>query len=214
MLNLNIFKQEESAAKEYSVDLSIITPTWNRANLLTLCVESRRRQILGGLQVEHIVVFDGPHEPTKRFDAYKWNDVRVYELEEHQNDYGSDARNLGLEKAKGRYVCFWDDDNYFHDNALSTIYAAACNADIGVVQVYHTQLERLVPKPTWNTSSFVMGDIDTACYCVKSEYAKKVKWDKEDNGIRNDYRWIRDVHKLIGPKAKINFVPLVIANHI
>ena len=43
---------------------SIITPVYNRADCVARCLDSVIRKILGGVELEHIVVDDGTHDET------------------------------------------------------------------------------------------------------------------------------------------------------
>ena len=95
--------------------VSVITPTWQRHDLLLdRCIPSVQAQTHEN--VEHIVVSDGPDEKL-RDKLYGQLPVRpglLYrELPEHPpgEHYGHHARLLGLDYAVGEIVCYIDDDD-------------------------------------------------------------------------------------------------------
>lgn len=100
--------------------VSVITPTWQRHDvLISRCVPSVFQQNFAA--VEHVVVSDGPDRDLEQLLATDlWRRPRktrplvVDTLSKHLDgpiDYGSRARNRGLELASGQYVAYLDDDN-------------------------------------------------------------------------------------------------------
>jgi len=85
--------------------LSVIIPTYNRADLLVEAVRSVRRQTVQGIEI--IVVDDGSTTPVaKRLKGFK--DICVVRQE---NCGLSAARNAGLKKASGDFIALLDDDD-------------------------------------------------------------------------------------------------------
>jgi glycosyltransferase involved in cell wall biosynthesis len=100
--------------------VSVITPTWERHDLLLgRCIPSVQAQDYPA--VEHIVVSDGP-DPELAAKLYKpWRDgslktVWYEELPAHdpQAQWGHYARLHGIDLAKGEYIAYHDDDNSWH----------------------------------------------------------------------------------------------------
>lgn len=91
--------------------ISVITPTWLRHGLLIeRCMPSVAAQTV---QVEHVVVSDGPDPELRELLAEA--SVVYAEVAEHAYDdlcnYGARARNRGLEVASGDLIAYCDDDN-------------------------------------------------------------------------------------------------------
>jgi len=97
--------------------ISIITPTYNRADFIQQAVDSVLAQTY--LNFELLIVDDGSTDSTRALLEPVLEDSRVrYFYQENQGQ--SVARNLALSEAKGDYVCFLDSDNYWPDDKLET----------------------------------------------------------------------------------------------
>lgn len=124
------------------MEFSIIIPTRNRPALLKLAVESVIRQTFKSFEV--IVVNDGS-EPQFE-DAYKAlehehrGQVKVLNLETSISGHGPCyAINMGVAKARGKYLGFLDDDDFWiDDNHLATAHATVTKTD---ADVYFTNQE-------------------------------------------------------------------------
>jgi glycosyltransferase involved in cell wall biosynthesis len=94
---------------------SIILPTYNRAHFLPKAIESVLAQTFEDWEL--LIVDDGSTDNTKEVVA-KYEDSRIrYFFQENQER--SAARNHGISKAKGEYICFLDSDDYFLPEKLS-----------------------------------------------------------------------------------------------
>ena len=91
--------------------ISIIVPIYNVAPYLPACLDSIIHQTY--LNLEIILVDDGsPVESGKMCDSYL-EDERVKVI--HKENGGlSDARNAGIDAAKGKFLGFVDSDDYVH----------------------------------------------------------------------------------------------------
>ena len=86
--------------------ISVIVPVYNVENYLDKCVQSIMAQTYR--EFELILVDDGsPDRCPQLCDAYPQMDRRVSVI--HKANGGlSDARNVGVDQAKGEYVTFID----------------------------------------------------------------------------------------------------------
>ena len=89
---------------------SVIVPVFNSASLLPRCVESVLAQEL--CDFELLLIDDGSTDESGSIcDNYAKKDSRIIVI--HQENAGvSNARNAGLEIAKGMYITFLDSDDW------------------------------------------------------------------------------------------------------
>lgn len=189
--------------------ISVITATWQRPQLLALCLAQYQQQSLGTLVCEHIVVSDGGDERAKAMAEHFG--ARYLELEQHQGGWGAYGNDAGVQLAQGKYVVFWNDDNMYYPHALASLYAAANGADIGICQAVHWQGSRneIIPK-AWH-GQFVSGDVDAMCVCVRRELAILESWGGEPVPYDVDFHWLIRLQRR---DAVIRFVPVVIGEHL
>lgn len=97
---------------------SVIIPTHNRADLLRIAIQSVVEQTVK--KWELLIIDDGSMDNTKEV-AKSFDDSRIhYFYQEHKER--NTARNLGIQKAKGQYICFLDDDDYFLEFHLQNFF--------------------------------------------------------------------------------------------
>lgn len=90
--------------------VSVVTPTYNRADFIREAVDSVLSQSFRDLEM--IVVDDGSRDNTRDVLASCLDDGRLhYVFQENQGQ--SVARNKGIRAARGEYICFLDSDNYW-----------------------------------------------------------------------------------------------------
>jgi glycosyltransferase involved in cell wall biosynthesis len=87
--------------------VSVVIPTYNRANVICRAVDSVRQQTYPGVEI--IVVDDGSTDDTQAVLARYGDEIRVI----HQENGGASvARNAGLLAAQGEYICLLDSDDW------------------------------------------------------------------------------------------------------
>ena len=98
---------------------SVIIPVYKVEPYLRQCVDSVRTQTFEDIQI--ILVDDGsPDKCPEICDAYAMLDSRVQVV--HKANGGlSDARNYGIEKAKGEYLLFLDSDDLLAPGSLQIL---------------------------------------------------------------------------------------------
>lgn len=100
--------------------VSIITPTFNRAYILSGAIQSVLAQTYE--EWELLIVDDGSTDDTERVvESFKDGRLKYW----HQENKGqAAARNVGLNAAEGRWIAFLDSDNELLPNFLSEVIAA------------------------------------------------------------------------------------------
>lgn len=113
--------------------ISIIVPVYKVEQYLERCVNSLINQTYKNIEI--ILVDDGsPDQCPKMCDDYASEDSRIKVI--HKKNGGlSDARNAGLNAARGSYIAFVDSDDWVEADYIETMYTNAIkeNADISIV---------------------------------------------------------------------------------
>ena len=99
---------------------SIVIPTYNRADLIDLTLDSVLAQTFAEFEI--LVVDDGSTDHTAAV-VRAYTDSRLHYLPKVNEERGA-ARNYGLARAQGEYVLFLDSDDLFHPSHLVTLHAA------------------------------------------------------------------------------------------
>jgi len=138
--------------------VTIVIPTYNRADKVTATVRSVLNQTYDRLEV--IVVDDGSKDGTEEKLA-TIRDERFRYLAHQQNRGGSAARNTGLEIAQGDYLAFLDDDDRMMPDHLSAAVGKLeeLSEKWGVVhsgkRIIIGDRERIsLPHPSWKGEIF------------------------------------------------------------
>ena len=95
--------------------ISIIIPTYNRANLITQSVQSVLNQTYKNIEI--IVIDDGSTDNTQKI-INKINDKRIRYIKFNKNNGASYARNIGIKIAQGKYISFQDSDDLLNNKKL------------------------------------------------------------------------------------------------
>jgi glycosyltransferase involved in cell wall biosynthesis len=111
--------------------ISIIVPVYNAESHIDTCLNSLLKQDFNK-KFEIILINDGSTDNSiNLIKKYEIPDLQLYSLT--KNSGPSAARNLGLKKAKGRYVFFLDVDDTIAPNILTTLYKIADETDYDMV---------------------------------------------------------------------------------
>lgn len=103
-----------------TVDVSVIIPVYNTRPYLADCLDSLLRQSIGPDRFEVIAVDDGSTDGSgELLDDYAERHPDLLTVV-HQENSGGPATpcNVGLDRARGRYVFFLGSDDYLGDEAL------------------------------------------------------------------------------------------------
>ncbi len=116
--------------------LSVIVPVYNVENYLKRCVDSIIGQTYKNLEI--LLIDDGSTDSSGILcDEIAKSDQRIRVIHK-QNGGLSDARNAGIDAAKGEYISFIDSDDFIDTDMLELLYRNIVNdeADIAVCGIY------------------------------------------------------------------------------
>ncbi|MBQ9118860.1 MAG: glycosyltransferase [Lachnospiraceae bacterium] len=173
--------------------ITIIVPVYKVEEYIHRCVDSLLRQTYPNLEI--ILVDDGsPDNCPVICDEYAAKDDRILVI--HKENGGlSDARNAGLEVAKGKYIGFVDSDDYVQDDMYEKLYRAAvkCRADIVVCGLYTEQGEKLVMEEAPRDEMKILSGEEAQLLLLQDKDMKNYAWNKlytreVFEGIRYPYR--------------------------
>ena len=104
--------------------ISVIVPIYNVEKYLDRCIKSIINQSYTNLEI--ILVNDGSTDKCGEIcDKWKEKDKRIKVI--HKENGGlSDARNAGIEIAKGEYLSFIDSDDYVHKDFIKVLFFNEC----------------------------------------------------------------------------------------
>ena len=97
--------------------VSIIIPTYNRANLLSRAIKSVLNQTFKDFEL--IIVDDGSTDNTKGVvEEFQKKDSRIKYIWQENSGAPAKPKNTGIRQARGEYVAFLDDDDEWFPKKL------------------------------------------------------------------------------------------------
>lgn len=101
--------------------VSIIVPVYNVEKYLKKCVDSIINQTYKNLEI--VLVDDGSTDNSRNIcDEYAKKDSRIKVIHK-QNGGLSDARNVGIDNSKGKYITFIDSDDTIENDYVEYLYS-------------------------------------------------------------------------------------------
>lgn len=135
--------------------ITVIIPTYKPKEYLWDCLNSFMNQTFSKDKFEVVLVLNGCKEPYNS-DILSYINTHSYvNINYIQTDVGgvSYARNIGIDKAKGTYITFVDDDDLVSECYLSELFQISSQDTIGLAYPYafndghlHTQLSYSLTK--------------------------------------------------------------------
>ena len=95
--------------------ISVIIPTFNREKTIVDSIKSVLNQSYRNIEL--IVVDDGSTDNTESL-VKSIKDRRLKYIKLEHNNGACYARNIGIERARGKYIAFQDSDDVFHQDKL------------------------------------------------------------------------------------------------
>ncbi len=120
-----------------SIVVSIIVPVYNNKNYLVRCLESICNQTYQNIQI--ILVNDGSTDGSGMIcDQFGKKDARVQVI--HQQNRGSGAaRNVGISKCNGEYICFVDADDTIETDMVERTLKVILDTNADIVLFGHDE---------------------------------------------------------------------------
>ena len=202
--------------------ISIVIPVYNVEKYLEKCIKSIVNQTYKNLEI--IIVDDGsPDNCPKMCDEFAQNDKRIKVI--HKENGGlSDARNAGINIAKGKYITFIDSDDYISNDYVEYMYnlikryntqIATCEVEIVYLEKdshknteYVENIEVLNPRDFFYNMLFAKKSDVTACAKLyETRLFEKIRYPKgvvyEDTATT--YKLIEECEKIVTGNKKCYF---------
>lgn len=189
--------------------ISIIVPVYNVETYVEKCLKSLLEQTLE--EIEIIVVNDGSTDHSKEIVQKimkQFPDKIVYK--EKENGGLSDARNYGINYAKGEYIAFFDSDDYVEKDMYEKMYEMAQKEKCDMVECdffweYPDHEKRDIGKAYQGKKEMLEKVRVMACNkIIKREILEKtnIRFSK---GLR--YEDVEFTYKLVPYLEKVSLLP-------
>jgi len=102
-----------------NVFFSIIIPTYKRVNKISLAINSVINQTFKNWEL--IIVDNNSNDGTREL-VKKYNNEKIFLYQIDNQGIIAKSRNLGIQKSKGKYLCFLDSDDWWHFKKLEHVH--------------------------------------------------------------------------------------------
>lgn len=114
------------------IDISVIVPVYNAEQYLSKCFDSILNQTIKNFEI--IVINDGSTDNSlKIIQEYHQKYPEVIKVIDQKNMGQAIARNNGINKAFGNYICFVDSDDWISNVYLEKLYNKAIKDSLDIV---------------------------------------------------------------------------------
>lgn len=128
--------------------ISVIIPVYNVEKYLNKCIDSVIKQDYKNIEI--LIVNDGSTDNSKEIGTYYEKKDERIKLINIENSGVSNARNIGIRSANGKYITFIDSDDYVEKDYVSELYKMCTKnkADISIcgIQSYAPKYEKIFKK--------------------------------------------------------------------
>ncbi len=116
-----------------NVTITVVVPIYNVEDYLDECLQSLVEQ--STIPFEVLLVDDGSTDKSPDISMkYTKINPELFHYYRKSNGGLSDARNYGIERAKGDYILFLDSDDYLVENAIERIVNLISNDNADIVE--------------------------------------------------------------------------------
>jgi len=157
--------------KRYKLpELSIIMATYNRSKLLKRAILSIINQTCEDFE---LIIVEGSSPDDSETVIKSFKDKRIRYVRQKENRGMLSARNIGLNLAKGKYVCFHDDDDELTPNSVQKVIDSFKELENKSVSIVFFDSMDSETKKVMHYTDFFEGFIsyeDFLCEKVSSEF--------------------------------------------
>lgn len=156
--------------------ISIVVPVYNVENYLDKCVQSLMNQTYRDIEI--LLIDDGATDGSgKMCDEYALKDRRIKAY--HKENGGlSDARNYGMERAKGEYISFIDSDDYVEPDMMEFLISSIGDADMATCGVYNDYASGSSPQYGGEEKTFETDGIEAFKLILEGKLIPGAIWNK------------------------------------
>lgn len=156
--------------------VSVVIPTYNRADLLPAAIRSACAQSYAHLEI--LVVDDGSTDETAAA-VHTIGDPRVRHVPHPRNKGLPAARNTGIRAARGEYVAFLDDDDAWHPEKIAKQVAAIPEFDaLLTAAVADGRILRRHDRPTVTLEDLRRASFDPSSLMARTSVLREVLFDE------------------------------------
>lgn len=113
------------------VKVSVVIPVYNNEKYLEQCLQSVVNQTLKDIEI--ICIDDGSRDNSTNILQKYEKSYRNFFVFQQENQGAGYARNQGIVRAKGEFVCFMDGDDYYPEqDVLESLYEAAVQNGVSI----------------------------------------------------------------------------------
>lgn len=189
--------------------ISVIIPVYNVEDYLHYAIESLEKQTFKNFEI--ILVNDGSTDNSgKLCDEYseKYSNVKVF----HKENGGlSDARNFGVQKAKGGFITFLDPDDYLEAYSLELL--------AGIQEMYDCDIVSTRVKATelynvYSNHSLIEEDFKNVVLMDEDVFLEEAFYDKVATVSACGKLYRRSILEIPFPKGRIYEDLYIISEHV
>lgn len=121
--------------------ISVVIPTLNRTDLLENAISSVEAQTYKNIEIIVVDDFSSKEIPVERF-IEKFKSVKLVFIRNTKRMGGAASRNIGIDKSRGDFICFLDDDDVYMPNKIKLLLDAInkspdADAAFGKIRVHN-----------------------------------------------------------------------------
>ncbi|WP_018887607.1 glycosyltransferase family 2 protein [Paenibacillus massiliensis] len=132
--------------------ISVIMPMFNVDEYIVDTINSVLSQTL--TEFEFIIIDDNSTDRSYEIaSAYAQSDARII-LSKHSSKGASSIRNLGMEKAQGKYILFLDADDILAPKGLEILYGCAVDQEADLIVGHHEMFMNDYKEIPWIFKEF------------------------------------------------------------
>jgi len=179
---------------------SIIIPVYNRSNLIKPAIESVIAQTFSNWEL--LIIDDASTDDSCLvIEQYCLTDSRIRLFKQPFNQERGAARNKGIEKSQGTYICFLDSDDSFCENHLQTLFESI-QKDMEPAMYFTNsylvvndapKIEKKVPElEGWNVFDYLLiYTPNPARVCLARSIVLEFQFDPSIPGLEDIDLWLR-----------------------